>query len=249
MGARLKDTPVDEGRLDDFRIGSPAEVGSTLKRLADASVPVSLHAPSGVAITATLWTADAGRGLVSFSLLPNEPQLDALVDCDEATVVGYLDSIRLQFDVHNLVLVHRGSHRALNAAFPSELFRFQRRSGFRVQPLVRTAPVARLRHPMIPDMQLGLRVLDVSIGGCALHLPHDVPPLDPGVLMNGVTLELDADTQVRTGLRLQHVTSINPEASGVRLGCEMVAPQSDGLRALQRYIDQTQKRRRMLSLD
>ncbi|WP_280152154.1 flagellar brake protein [Piscinibacter sp. XHJ-5] len=249
MAARLKDMPVDDSRLGDFRIDSPAEIAATLKRLADANVPLSLHAPTGISIAATLWTAEAQRGLVSFSLLPNETQLDALVECDEATVVGYLDSIRLQFDVNHLVLVHRGSHTALNAAFPGELFRFQRRSGFRVQPLVRSAPVATLRHPMIPDMQLGLRVLDVSIGGCALFLPHDVPPLDPGVLMNGVVLDLDADTRVMTGLRLQHVTSINPDSGGVRLGCEMVAPQADGLRALQRYIDQTQKRRRMLTLD
>ena len=28
----------------------------------------------------------------------------------------------------------------------------------------------------MPDMQLELRVLDVSIGGCALWLPHDLPP-------------------------------------------------------------------------
>ena len=110
-------------------------------------------------------------------------------------------------------------------------------------------PVVRLRHPMIPDMQLALRVLDVSIGGCALFLPNDVPTLDPGVLMNGVVMDLDADTRVHTGLRLQHVTSLNPESGGVRLGCEMVSPGHEGLRALQRYIDQTQKRRRMLAME
>jgi flagellar brake protein len=116
-----------------------------------------------------------------------------------------------------------------------------------VTPMMRTSPVAKFRHPMIPDMQLALRVLDVSIGGCALFLPNDVPTLDPGVLMNGVVVDLDADTRVNTGLRLQHVTSINPDSNGVRLGCEMVSPSSDGLRALQRYIDQTQKRQRMLA--
>jgi len=236
-------------RLDDFRVTSEAEIGAMLRRLADDHVHLSLNAPDGSSITATLWTVDARRGLISFSMLPDEMQLDALVECDEAMVVAYLDSIKLQFDVHDLVLVHRGSEKSLNGAFPQELFRFQRRNGFRVQPMLRTTPVARLRHPMIPDMQLALRVLDVSIGGCALFLPNDVPPLDPGVLMNGVVIDLDADTRVHTGLRLQHVTSLNPESGGVRLGCEMVAPGSDGLRALQRYIDQTQKRRRLLSLD
>ncbi|HEV7914565.1 MAG TPA: flagellar brake protein [Albitalea sp.] len=243
MSALPMDTPPD-----DFRITSPVEITAMLQRLADANVHVSLNTPNGNSITATLWTVDAKRGLVSFSMLPDEPGLDALVDCDEAMVIGYLDSIKLQFDVHDLVLVHSGRHKALNVAFPQELFRFQRRSGFRVQPLIRETPVARLRHPMIPDMQLALRVLDVSIGGCALFLPDNVPALDAGVLLNGVTIDLDADTRVSTGLRLQHVTSLNPDSRGVRLGCEMVSPGSDGLRALQRYIDQTQKRRRLLAI-
>jgi c-di-GMP-binding flagellar brake protein YcgR len=236
-------------RMDDFRITAPAEIAALLKQLADANVHMSLNAPNGSSLTVTLWTVDAARGKISFSAIADDPQLNSLVDCDEAVAVGYLDSVKLQFDVDDLVLVRAGSDSALNGAFPSEMFRFQRRNGFRVRPMLRTTPVARLRHPMIPDMQLGLRVLDVSIGGCALFLPDDVPPLDPGVLLNGVTLELDADTRVATGLRLHHVTALNPDSRGVRLGCEMVNPGSDGVRALQRYIDLTQKRRRMLAVE
>jgi len=231
--------------LDDFRMIAPAEIAAMLKRLVDANTPLSLSAPNGSSVSATLWSIDPARDHISFSAMPDDPQLRALIECNEAVVVGHLDSIKLQFDIDELVLVH-GSSCALNAAFPREMFRFQRRSGFRVSPMLRTTPLARLRHPMIPDMQLALRVLDVSIGGCALFLPDDVPPLDPGVLMNGAQIDLDADTRVMCSLRLQHVTSINPESRGVRLGCEMVNAGSDGLRALQRYIDQTQKRRRLL---
>jgi flagellar brake protein len=233
--------------MDDFRINSQAEIASILKRFADSHVHISLTAPNGTSITATLWQVEPKRGIVSLSVLPDEPQLDAIVECDEAMVVGYLDSIKIQFDLLNLMVVHSGKDVALNGSFPQEIYRFQRRNGFRVTPMMRTSPVAKFRHPMIPDMQLALRVLDVSIGGCALFLPNDVPTLDPGVLMNGVVVDLDADTRVNTGLRLQHVTSINPDSNGVRLGCEMVSPSSDGLRALQRYIDQTQKRQRMLA--
>ena len=234
--------------LDDFRITAPTEITAMLRRLVDGSVQVGMNAPNGTTINATLWTIDAHRGMLSFSLVAQEPHLDSFVECDEAVVVAYLESVKLQFDVDRLVLVHRGNTVVLNASFPLELFRFQRRNGFRVKPTLRETPVARLRHPMIPDMQLALRVLDVSIGGCALFLPDDVPPLDPGVLMHGVTIDLDADTRVITGLRLQHVTSLNPDSRGVRLGCEMVSPGGDGVRALQRYIDQSQKRRRLLAL-
>jgi len=97
-------------------------------------------------------------------------------------------------------------------------------------------------------MQLALRVLDISIGGCALFLPEDFPPMQPGVELNQVQIELDADTQFRVDLRLQHVTSLGPDAKGVRLGCEFMRPDPGTLRALQRYIDQTQKRGKLLSL-
>ena len=237
------------GGLDDYRVADSREIKALLDRLVQTGVQVSLNAPDGRSIAASLWKVDQALGTVSFSLVADEPQLDAMVESDEVAVVGWLDHVKVQFDVDQLVLVHSDKGLALKGSYPRELFRFQRRSAFRVKPLLRNTPVARLRHPMIPDMQLALRVLDVSQGGCALFLPHDVPPLTPGVLMNGVVIELDPDTRVNTGLRLQHVTSLNPESGGVRLGCEMVDAGNGGIRALQRYIDQTQKRRHLLALD
>ncbi|HJW12166.1 MAG TPA: flagellar brake protein [Albitalea sp.] len=245
----LETLAAAHGGLDDFRLTSPSEISAMLKRLLDGNVTVVLNAPDGGSVSTTLWTIDSARGIVSFSANGNDPQLRSLIEFDEAVVVGYLDSVKLQFDVQDLVLVHGGKTSALNCAFPREMFRFQRRNGYRVRPLMRSTPVARLRHPMIPDMQLNLRVLDVSIGGCALFIPDDVPPLPPGVLMNGVEIDLDADTRLTCSLRLQHVTSIHHESRGARLGCEMVNTGNDGVRALQRYIDQTQKRRRLMALD
>jgi hypothetical protein len=67
--------------------------------------------------------------------------------------------------------------------------------------------------------------------------------------MNQVQIDLDADTRFHVNLRLQHVTSLNAEASGVRLGCEFVRADAGALRALQRFIDLTQKRGRLFSLN
>jgi len=237
------------GGLDDFRLSSQAEILAMLRKLNDGNVLVNLNGSDGASYTTTLWAIDPARGTLSFSADGENNQVQALVEAEDAVAVAYLDSIKLQFDVQGLVLV-RGDNEsaALNCAFPREMFRFQRRNSFRVKPLMRSSPKARVRHPMIPEMPLVLRVLDVSIGGCALFLPDDVPPLQPGVLLNGVQIELDIDTRITTALRLQHITSLNPDSRGVRLGCEMVNPPSDVLRGLQRYIDQTQKRQRLLSL-
>lgn len=244
----LSNTVVPGHRgLDDYRIESQAELVSTLKTLADQRVLINLAASDGAAYTTTLWSVDPVRGVLSFAADEHNNQVQSLVEAEEATAVAYLDSIKLQFDVSGLVMVHGGKTSALSCAFPRSIYRFQRRAGFRVRPLLRSSsPEARLRHPMIPDMMLSLRVLDVSIGGCALFLPDDVPPLQPGVVLNGVEIELDVDTRVTTPLRLQHVTSLNHDARGVRLGFEVVDPSAEVLRVLQRYIDQTQRRQRVL---
>jgi c-di-GMP-binding flagellar brake protein YcgR len=173
----------------------------------------------------------------------------ALIDAGEATVVAYLDSVKLQFDLQQLVLVHGTSSSALQARLPSVLYRFQRRESFRVRTPAGAAPTATLRHPSLPEMQLALRVLDVSVGGCALALPANVPPLAAGTTIAGVHVQLDADTRFQTTLTLQHVSGgMGSPGTGQRLGCAFGKLDGAAQRALQLYIDQTQKRQRLFSL-
>jgi c-di-GMP-binding flagellar brake protein YcgR len=98
-------------------------------------------------------------------------------------------------------------------------------------------------------MTLELRVLDISVGGCALFMPSDVPMVEPGVQINDCVLELDAGTLLRGALVVHHVTSIQPDSRGVRLGCGLLELEPEAVRALQRYIDLTQRRRRMMGGD
>jgi flagellar brake protein len=237
------------GGLDEFRISAPREVAAVLRQLCDANVQLHLNARDGSVVLATLWTADPQRGSVGFNVDPNDPALTALQESGEVVVVGYVDSVKLQFDVGRLMLVHGQQACVLSCSYPRELYRFQRRNAFRVRPPMRTAPVARVRHTDIAEMQLALRVIDVSIGGCALFLPADVPPMQVGGVINQVAIELDADTHFHVNLRLQHVTSLNFDANGVRLGCEFVRADPAALRALQRFIDQTQKRGKLMALE
>lgn len=236
-------------RLAEFRVADPAEVKALLKALMDRGVSLNLSASDGSAMSTTLWSVDVQQRKIALTADLRSPALQRLVEAEEAVAVGYLDQVKLQFDITHRMLVHGHNACVLQAALPPVVYRFQRRNAYRVRTLERSAPTARFRHPEIPDMTLELRVLDVSIGGCALFMPHDLPPLQPGITLHHVGLELDADTVFRTGLVIHHVTSIQPESRGVRLGCEFKGLDGAAQRALQRYIDQTQKRRRLMSLD
>lgn len=236
-------------RFAEFRVSDPIEVRALLKSLVDAGTLVNLSASDGSAYTTTLWTVDAHQRKITFTADMRAPNVERLVEAEDAVAVAYLDQVKVQFELNDRVLVHGRQACVIQAALPAVMYRFQRRNAFRVRTLERSAPVARFRHPGLPEMALALRVLDVSMGGCALHLPRDVPAVQPGSVINGCTVQLDADTDFRANLMVHHVTSLQSQSQGVRLGCELLNLGADAQRALQRYIDQTQKRRRMMALD
>lgn len=241
------DAPPDS--LDDYRCDTPLQVLSLLCELRDTAGPVVLSSPAGLALRATLWTVDVDQRRLSFDVESSDPALPGLVGGNECTAVAYLQRVKLQFDLDHLMLVRGPQGTALQAQLPGRIYRFQRRQAYRVQTLERPASIAELRHPGMPEMRLALRILDVSAGGCALQLPPDVPPLPLGIVLDGVVLNLDASTRLKVRLRMQHASSIGQQAEGVRLGCELVEPSADTLRALQRYVDHLQRRRRLMAMD
>lgn len=242
------DADASGDALRSFLVEHPGEALALLRRLRDGVTPLNLNAPGGAAIGATLWSVDDRQSRLNFSLDEKHPQLEALIDADEAVVVAYLDNVKLQFDVQGMLLVRGANASVLQTGWPAHLYRFQRRDSYRVRTLERHSPTARVRHPAIAEMSLTLRVLDVSIGGCALFVPHDVPPLEPGITLHAVHIELDGDTRFVVSLLMHHVSSVPGSEHGVRIGCEWVGLDAAASRALQRYIDQTQKRRRLMSI-
>ncbi len=234
-----------------FRVAYPQERLALLRQLRDGSVPVILSAPGGVSLTTALWAVDTEQQRLNFSAEMGLPQLERIVEADEAVAVAYLESVKLQFDLHALVLVRSAHACALQAAMPQDIYRFQRRNAYRVRTQGRHEPTATFRHPSLHDMVLRLRVMDVSIGGCALWLPADVPALQAGTRIGEMRLDLDADTSFAAAVMLQHVSTMaagERSERGARMGCEWQRLGGASERTLQRWIDQAQKRRRMLSL-
>jgi flagellar brake protein len=243
------DATGGEDSFAAFRVAHPKERVALLRQLRDGAQPVILNGADGSAYTSQLWAVDEAAGRIHFTADGGTPAVQRLLEADEAVAVAYMDSVKLQFELQHLMLLHGAQTTTLQAALPEQLYRFQRRSAYRVRAVGAHVPVARLRHPAIPDMQLTLRVLDLSIGGCALWFPKDLPPLQPGTRFNEVTLELDLGTRCAVGLQLQHVTAQGPSDKGQRLGCEWLNLSSNAERVLQRWIDQAQKRRRLLALE
>ncbi len=235
----------------EFRVAQPQERLRLLRELRDCSVPININASDGTALTTQLWAVDTAQERLNFSTDGLEAKLPRLIDADEAVAVAYLQSVKLQFDLQGFVVVHGARASALQCGLPRDIYRFQRRSAYRVRPPGHHAPTAHLLHPSMPEMTLALRVIDVSIGGCALWLPHDVPPLQAGTRLGEVRVELDAETRFASPVTLQHVSAIGhgeQAGRGARLGCEWQSLPGSAERVLQRWIDRTQQQRRRLLL-
>ena len=143
---------------------------------------LSLHGEDDVVFTTAIWTLDGARGTVGFNADPADPAMAALLRGDDVTVVGYLDSVKIQFEVQGLRVVSGQRASVLSCAAPRVLYRFQRRASFRVRPVSRTPPTARFMHPDMPGTEMALRLVDISIGGCGLFLICSVwttPDMDP----------------------------------------------------------------------
>jgi c-di-GMP-binding flagellar brake protein YcgR len=233
-----------------FRVAHLPERLSLLRELCTGPVPIMLNLPDGSAAPTALWAVEPERQRLTFSADTGPDALARLVECNEAVAVAYLDNIKLQFDVDALMVVHGNTGRALHSRLPDAIYRFQRRNAYRVRSGIRNDAVVRLRHPGMPDMQLELRLLDVSIGGCALWLPADVPMLPAGTLLGEVLVDLDGDTRFTAAATLQHITAVGSGerlTAGARIGCEWRSLSGSAERVLQRWIDRTQQRQRLLA--
>jgi flagellar brake protein len=243
----LESLAATHGGLHDFRMTSSVEIRAMLTRICDGSISLVLNTTDGTDFTVRPWVIDSARSAISmmFDGDKDDPRLQRLLQSSQVIAVGVIDNVKIQFDVAGLVLVQGNNSSALRCAMPREVFRFQRRDSFRVRPPVRSAPAARLAHPGMPGM---LRILDVSMGGCALFMPGATSPVTAGTVLRDTQLDLEVNVRVTTDLRIQHVSELNAEATGMKLGCQFINASSSSLRNLQNYIAQTQKRARLVAL-
>jgi c-di-GMP-binding flagellar brake protein YcgR len=247
--------PLDEAdgsdAWADFRVSSPAEILAYLKPLLESALPFGISAPSGAAFTTCLWSIDHARNTLSFAADGPSQPIQAIVQAGTAVAVAYDDHIKFQLPLTDLVLVQGQQAASLQCSIPKELYRFQRRNSFRAKPPGRGGPTLRLRHPANPSLVMALRVLDLSTGGCGLQLPPDAPPIAEGSRITGARLELDVDVRLALGLEVRRVSEMldaQGQPVGIRLSCEWQGQNGQAERALQHYVDNLQKRRRMLAM-
>ncbi len=235
-----------------------------------ARTRVQLSTPDGALLHTVLLALDAPHGLLTFEGSVDPTLTPALVASKVVTATAYLDKIKLEFEVTGLRAARDPGGEVLSASIPKRLYRFQRRQAYRVQSAGQLYPALRLTQPD----GLRIRVVNVSGGGLALQWPQSSatvaaaatgpgatvdaasraapsgatgtmpPPPQAGAELTG-TLELEREVSFSALLRVQHVTPGEGQAPH-QLGCAFVSLAPSAARALQVFIDQAQKRERLM---
>ncbi len=228
----------------DYRLDAPGEILSWLRELLRHQARVQLMTPEGQAIHTVLRALDSPHGMLSLEAPLERGALSAVLASDELVATAFLDRIKLQFDLSGLTEVRGDGADVLRAPLPLRLYRFQRRQAYRVQSPGQLYPALRLADPDLPR----LRVLNVSAGGIALQWPAEVLPVPRAGEEVVGTLELEREVSFHTRLRAQHVAD-GQDGAPHQIGCAFVAMTPNATRALQLFIDQAQKRERLLRRD
>ena len=242
-----------EAAPEELRVVATAEIAAYLQQLQRDGAGVQLSGPPGLSLASRICALDLDADVLGLEIGTDPEGISqALVAGAEITAVAYLGAIKLQFELEDAVLVSGEQGAVLRTTLPSRLYRFQRRQSFRVQPAGSIYP--RVVVPGGEQPGRALRVLDISVGGLALAQPATdnsaAPALPVGQVATGLLLELDRITALRIALLPHHASPIPGDVHGVlQLGCSFVDLDAAASRALQVYVDQTQKRRRLLKLD
>lgn len=230
-----------------FQVQAASEIAALLRSLVQQQARVTLSNAAGHNLNSQLCGLDEAHGALSFEAPSGDPAVRALLTSGETSAAAYLDDVRVQFELEELMLVNSVHGAVLRGPWPTVAYRFQRRQAFRVRPGSRS-PQVRLTHPEHPT-ELRARILDLSVGGLAMLLPPELKPWPEGTILPGVRLDLDRDTRIQASLRVQHVHVANANASGTPLGLAFAQISPVDARAMQLYIDQAQKRSRRLRQD
>ncbi len=236
-----------------FRVQDPAQRRRLLLALCSGDIPVSIGSAGGPCVTAALWSIEEeqvsdGAGRLHFSIASGAARAEAMMSARSHWAAAYLDDVKLQFQLRALVLENQGGRHILHARLPDYMVRLPRRRSMRVRRTEDTGPTAQFRHPQDDAIDLHLRVIDISVDGCAVLKPAGVEPLAPGDELRAVQIALEADLQFRADLRVRHVAPGPAGQRGSRVGCEWQALDSADQALLERWIQGGRRRRMLVSL-
>lgn len=239
------------GSWERFFIEDPRRKLATLRALCRADVPLTLGRAGAPAMAVSVWAVDDRLGRLHLNLLSGDARrAQSLAVQGGLWAAGYLHGAKVQFNVRALAGEHHPAGQRLSCGWPQMMFHLPRRRVVRVRRASHQAPQLHFEHPQAPALRASHPLLDISTEGCAFMQPAHALPLNPGLVLRAVELELDDQHFVFTDLKVQHLGASRGrvQAGALRVGASWQGMPDTGQETLQRWIRAGQRRRDWVSL-
>jgi c-di-GMP-binding flagellar brake protein YcgR len=241
---------LGDDRWEQFRVGDPRQRLAALRDFCRGSVPLTLGAPDRPTLVAALWAVDELHNNLSFSLTPEAAtHVYGLISAPQVWAAGYLDDAKVQFECTGLRIERSPAGLTLRVDIPQYVYSMPRRAAVRVRRVDALAPTVQFNHPMADLTPMRMRVLDISMTGCALWRAAGEMPLPPGTVLPRVQVQLDQSQGFLTDMLVQHMTYGSDPRAGMRIGCEWENLQPYAAKILENWISRGRRRRELISLD
>ncbi|PKO55168.1 MAG: flagellar brake protein [Betaproteobacteria bacterium HGW-Betaproteobacteria-21] len=240
--------PLGNVNLEQYLLHGRRQVRQLLQELIDGHALISAHPSPGKNsfLTALITLSDNDDWL--FFDVSQDPVINRhCLQADQLICATEFEKIRIQFSLSRITEAQLEGRAAFAAPVPDTLLRLQRREYYRLHVPLAHGLVCRLpaegEAPLRPRIEA--RVLDISAGGLALHLPSSDTGLSIGCTLQDCRLTLPLGEPLSVELEVRNISRQNGRngSETLRIGCRFVDLPPTADTQIQRYIFRTERER------
>lgn len=234
---------TDPIELSPYRVAGPVAIKSVMKDLIVRRALIALYARRNFDEFVVTQLVRFDDRHLDLDFVTDEARRTAILSGAGAVVIGFLDTIKVQFEVGDLRVVDSADGPVLRAAMPQEVFRIQRRDAFRVRPLASEPVVCQVRDGQ--GGETGYRVIDFSATGLSLSVTPGESLPEEGTVLRHCRIEVGQRIAIPCDVLVRHVSAgLLSESGAHRVGCEFQHLSSEAERSLQLAVMDIEKRSR-----
>jgi c-di-GMP-binding flagellar brake protein YcgR len=235
--------------IDQYLLHNTNEIANVLRDSIQKRSFVTIYFNRGEDFVVTNFlSVDTTHNEVILDLGANKLANQRLLEASEATIVTFVDQIKVQFSVSAVRQTVFEGGAAFLIDLPESVLRLQRRNYFRI-PTPKLRPIECLvPAPGAASGKFVFKVVDIGVGGIGVMSTIDKLPLQHGMTFENCQIDIPEQGKITTTLEIRNIidTVDGRGTPSRRVGCQFINMPGQAVLMLQRYINQIDRERRKL---